>query len=67
MTISAGQPITCEIYLDGNRAGQSPLFARDIAEGYHTVEARAQGYRAVSRRVKLSADRNNKLVLTITR
>ncbi len=67
MTISGGQPMSCEIYLDGKKAGRSPLFARDIPEGYHTVEARAPGYRSVSRRVKLLAARNNKVVLTITR
>ena len=67
MTISGGQPMSCEIYLDGKMAGRSPLFARGIPEGYHTVEARAPGHEAVTRRVKLLAAHNNKVVLTISR
>ena len=65
IALSAGQPVPAEIYLDGRKVGQSPLFLRDVTTGMHRVEARLAGHEPVTRRRKLAADRSNKVILNL--
>ena len=65
IALSAGRPVPAEIYLDGHKVGQSPLFLRDVTTGMHRVEARLAGHEPVTKRQGLAAGKSNKVILVL--
>jgi hypothetical protein len=57
--------ITAEIFLDGKRVGQSPLFKPGIEPGMHHVEARAQGWKPAAKRVRLLPGKETRVILVL--
>ena len=66
-TLAGGSPISADIYIDGKKRGQSPLFLKEIRVGIHLVEARLSGFRASRKRSRLRPDKVNSVVLKLSR
>jgi hypothetical protein len=62
---SGTRPISAEVYLDGKRLGETPLYKRKLAPGYHTVVARLEGYKVARRSIRLLAGRAASVVLEL--
>jgi len=46
-------PTGAEIFIDGNRAGISPILIADLVSGNHTLEARKSGYNATTQEARV--------------
>ena len=66
-TRAEGGMVSAEIYLDGEKIGESPLYHRGVAPGLHRLEARRQGYRSVSRQVRVLSGEEQSVVLELQR
>jgi len=60
-------PGQCEVFVDGNRAGTTPLTRFEINEGSHQVELRRDGYDSQTRQVVINARQTNRVDMTLLR
>jgi len=67
MTLSGDRPIPADVFLNGRKVGQSPLFLEGIKEGRYLVEARKEGFGKSARRALVKAGRVNRVVLILSR
>lgn len=59
--------VAADVYLDGKKIGQSPLYHRGVPAGPHQVQARRAGYETTSLRVSVEARKDNSVVLMLRR
>lgn len=57
--------VAADVYLDGKKIGQSPLYHRGVPAGLHRVQARRAGYETTTLRVSVKAGKDNSVVLML--
>jgi eukaryotic-like serine/threonine-protein kinase len=65
LTRRGEQKLSVPIYLDGKRLGETPLYRKGIAPGFHVVEVRESGYKKVWKRIWLNSNQSASVVLEL--
>lgn len=60
------EPLECNILIDGQLAGESPLFIEECLVGGHTVELSKDGYERKVLSVEIAENRISKINVTLT-
>ena len=60
-------PDRCQVFVDGNEAGTTPLTRFEVYEGAHQVELRRDGYDSKTQQVAITARQTNRVNMTLLR
>ena len=63
-TTMGGETSWADVYLDGKKAGSTPL-RRQVSAGVHSLEVRKAGFRAITRRTEVVRDQTSRIHLEL--